>query len=51
MRLFNAVVRDVWDDRKRDSTEMRDRVERRIADLKKRIDLLEQAFIYDRSID
>jgi site-specific DNA recombinase len=51
LRLFNAVVLDVWNEGKAEARRVRARLERRVAELRQREDRLEEAFIHRREID
>ena len=51
LRLYQAIVEDVWEQRTRDAQVMRRGLERQLEDLAARRDKLERAFIYLESID
>ncbi len=51
MKLYNAVVLDVWKERRAEARKARAGLERRIADLRQREDRLEETFIQRREID
>ena len=49
-RLFNAIVCDVWE-KQRQSAGLREDTQRRLHGLERRLDALEQAFIFEKRID
>jgi DNA invertase Pin-like site-specific DNA recombinase len=49
--LFRAIVLDVWKQRRASASELQNRLTARLADLKRREAILEDAFLYDRRID
>jgi site-specific DNA recombinase len=51
VRLFNAVVLDVWKGRQQDSRVECARLEQRVAALRQRCDDLDDAFLYRRAVD
>ena len=51
MKLYNAVVVDVWKESRAEVRKARARLERRVAELRQREDRLEEAFIHRREID
>ena len=50
-RLFNAIVLDVWRGEQRERVNARSSLERRVADLRSRLERVEDAFPYERTID
>jgi len=51
LELFREVVRDVWERQAQSAIKARDGLRRRIEDIGRREDALEEAFIYQRRID
>ena len=51
MRLFREIVLDAWKDRQVGVTRMRRAVERRVTDLGERLDQVEEAFLYEHTVD
>ena len=51
MRLFREIVLDVWRARQVDVTKLRRDIERRVDDVRQRLDQLDDAFIYKHTID
>ena len=51
MRLFREIVLDVWKQHKADAIQQRKALERRGRELQRRLDRLEETFIYKSSID
>src|SRR4051812_6437892 len=51
MRLFNAIVSDVWKERQAGNEALKAGIERRIKATEERLETLEQAFIFDKAID
>lgn len=51
MRLFRAIVLDVWKNRSADASRLRSSLEARLTDLRGREALLEDAFLYEKRID
>ena len=51
MRLFNAIVLDVWNGRQREARQLRASLEAVVAQKRERLDRVEDAFLYERSID
>ena len=51
MRLFNAVVLDVWKSRQSEAERLRARLEAVVRQLPARLDRVDEAFLHDRSID
>jgi DNA invertase Pin-like site-specific DNA recombinase len=49
--LFNAIVLDVWRDRQDEAIRVRTRLERVIEDKRSRLDRIDEAFLFERSID
>ena len=51
MRLFNAIVLDVWKDHQRDAERLRTSLGRLVAEKRARLDRVDDAFLHERSID
>ena len=51
LRLFEAIVLDVWKDRQRSGRQDGLRLEQRAAAFRQRLDTLEESFIYRREVD
>ena len=51
LRLFRAIVLDTWQSERRRAGDVRAVLEQRISELRARIERVESAFLYDRSID
>jgi hypothetical protein len=51
MRLFNAIVRDVWREQEADRRSTRERAQVELNALKRREEVLENACIYEKRID
>jgi site-specific DNA recombinase len=51
LRLFEAIVRDVYAQRRRGAVEASALAERRVGELQRKLDNLEEAFIFKKSID
>jgi len=51
MRLFKAIVLDVWKGRQGESRRRRDNLEAVVKQKRERLDRIDEAFLHDRSID
>jgi site-specific DNA recombinase len=51
LRLFNAIVRDVWESQRQGARDLREATQRRLHAVGQRLDALEQAFIFEKRID
>ena len=51
MRLFSAIVIDVWKGRQQDADRLRVDLERAVRQRRQRLDSVEEAFLHERSID
>ena len=51
LRLFRAIVLDCWKSERDHARTLKQDVEKRIGELNARIDRLEQAFLFDRTVD
>jgi ribosomal protein L20 len=51
MRLFNAIVFDVWKDRQNDVEKLRRNVENVVRQKRERLDRIDEAFVHECSID
>jgi len=51
MRLFDAIVLDVWKHRQNDVEKLRRNLENVVSQKKKRLDRIDEAFLHERSID
>jgi hypothetical protein len=51
MRLFNAIVRDVWKAQEADARKAREQAKAALVDVERREHLLNSTFIYERRID
>ena len=51
LRLFRAVVLDVWNNKQSEATEIRTALEKKLKGLQDRKQTLNSAFVYDRAID
>ena len=51
MRLFNAVVRDVWRGQQQDANRLRGRLEGVASDIRSRLDRIDDAFLHEQTID
>ena len=51
MQLFSAIVVDVWHSRRAEATALREKLELRLSELKRREATLEEAYLYRQSID
>jgi hypothetical protein len=51
MRLFNAIVLDVWKGRREGLRDLRDQVQRQVEATEQRLEALERAFIFEKRID
>ena len=51
MRIFKAIVLDVWKDRQGSSRKERAELDKRIAALRQKLDQVEEAFLYSKVID
>jgi site-specific DNA recombinase len=51
LALFRAIVLDLWKARQADVTAHREALERKVRDLRQRRDRLDEAFVYQRTID
>ena len=51
MKLFKAIVLDVWKTRQADAGKLLAVMESRLAELRRRESLLEDAFLYEKRID
>ena len=51
LRLFRAIVLDTWQSERRRAGDVRAVLEQRISELRARVERVESAFLYDRSID
>ena len=51
MRLFNAIVGDVWREQEAEARRLRKDTERCLADVDRRVDQLERAYIFEKRID
>ena len=51
LRLFRAIVLDCWNSERDTARTLKQDVEKRVSELNTRIDRLEQAFLFDRTID
>jgi hypothetical protein len=51
LRLFREIVLDVWNQRRSDASRLRQEVQLRADRLRRRLDRVEEAFLYDQSID
>src|SRR5688500_11740034 len=51
LTLFNAVVCDVWEKRRQTARDLREDTQRRLHSVERRLDSLEQAFIFEKRID
>jgi hypothetical protein len=51
LRLFNAIVRDVWREQQTEARRLREETQRNLEAVSRRLDQLESAFIYDKRVD
>jgi hypothetical protein len=51
MRLFNAIIKDVWKDRQGDVEQRRRALENVVRRKRERLDRVDEAFLHERSID
>jgi site-specific DNA recombinase len=51
MRLFNAIVQDVWREQHAEARRLTDETKRELAAVNRRIQTLENAYIYEKRID
>ena len=51
MKLFKAIVLDVWKTRQANAGNLLTTLESRLADLRRRESILEDAFLYEKRID
>jgi DNA-directed RNA polymerase subunit RPC12/RpoP len=51
LRLFNEIVLDVWKERQAESRRARVKLEHRLAELRQRLDGVDEAFLFRRVID
>jgi hypothetical protein len=51
MRLFNAVVLDVWKHRQKEVEKLRRNLENVVSQKRERLDRIDEAFLHERSID
>lgn len=51
MRLFSAIVADIWHSRRAEAATFRENLESRVTELKRREATLEEAYLYRQSID
>jgi len=51
MTLFRAIVLDAWKERQASSRESRRKLEAHVEALRRRLDRIDEAFIYDKAID
>lgn len=51
MRLFSAIVVDVWQARRQESSSLRESLALRLDDLKRREAMLEEAYLYRQAVD
>jgi site-specific DNA recombinase len=51
MRLFNAIVLDVWKDRQNEVETLRRNLENVVSQERERLDRIDEAFLHERSID
>ena len=51
MRMFNAIVGDVWREQEAEARKLRKDTERCLADVDRRVDQLERAYIFEKRID
>jgi DNA invertase Pin-like site-specific DNA recombinase len=51
MRLFNAIIMDVWKSRQSDVEQQRRRLEGVVRQKRERLDRVDEAFLHERSID
>jgi hypothetical protein len=51
MRLFNAIVLDVWKARRAGLCDLREKVQLRLQETAQRLEALERAFIFEKRID
>lgn len=51
VRLFNAIVLDVWRGEQREQVSVRSSLEKRVTALRSRLERVEDAFLHERAID
>jgi site-specific DNA recombinase len=51
MRLFRAIVLDVWNQRSKGAAELRTMLEAAVRERRERLDRVDEAFLHERSID